>query len=756
MRKKSLKILSVILVAVMSVSSMVGCGDKKSDKEKQGDSAMGRYLESDITLPESVEPYNMALLEDGTIRVAVDKARKKAEVWDMQEDESWEKAFDIEIDLEGYTSAYVGAMALSPDGGGAFMAYMKPEGAKEDDFEDVVYYYFTPDGKTVKSAYQPGTYSYYLKYAGDGEFYCQNGEFKLIKVNFETGEETFVADDQDFINFYGVVGDKLLVGDYQMNVFEYDRKTGEPLPADEILQESVKNSGMEASPNAAAVEALPVLFCDGEEENSFFYCGSAGLFRHSQDGNVSEKVIDGTLTSMGNPDLGFKSLVRIGEEFYLLASGSNGGELFKYTYSSDVPTVPNTEISAYTLYDNVELQQAISMYQKEHPDVYVRYEVGMTGEDSMTVSDELRTLNTEIVAGDGPDFLLTDGMPVDSYIEKGLLEDVTEIVNTVDSEEGLFTNITSASEQDGKIYAVPLRFQMPVIQGSKEILDNVTDLKTLADEAERQKAENPDRFIAGLDYFTGKVLTSRLYGACSAAWIKEDGSVDEEKLAEFYTQVKRIFDCDERSEENLYDYPNDSLSYYSSIMAGLVLTYDGKNAINFANMSEPLQVASFSKTSEVSETGFYKCLQGQVENGFQPTLMAGINSKSKNKDTALDFMQFLLRKDAQTASQGSGLPVNKKATKELLGENTFKDNTIGDQEPGKQGEYILLMLNGVSDKAFEEYIQNVESLTTPALSNEIMRNAVLDQADACVKGEITPEEAVKEVTDTVNLYLAEN
>ena len=63
------------------------------------------------------------------------------------------------------------------------------------------------------------------------------------------------------------------------------------------------------------------------------------------------------------------------------------------------------------------LRQAISVYQKQNPDVYVDLEIGMSGEDSVTASDALRTLNTDIMAGKGPDILILDGMPVDEIFD---------------------------------------------------------------------------------------------------------------------------------------------------------------------------------------------------------------------------------------------------------------------------------------------------------------------------------------------------
>ena len=48
----------------------------------------------------------------------------------------------------------------------------------------------------------------------------------------------------------------------------------------------------------------------------------------------------------------------------------------------------------------------------------MEYETGMGDGDSVTREDALKKLNTRIMAGEGPDVIVLDDMPVDSYIEK--------------------------------------------------------------------------------------------------------------------------------------------------------------------------------------------------------------------------------------------------------------------------------------------------------------------------------------------------
>ncbi|MCQ4735736.1 hypothetical protein NE463_20055, partial [Anaerotruncus colihominis] len=76
--------------------------------------------------------------------------------------------------------------------------------------------------------------------------------------------------------------------------------------------------------------------------------------------------------------------------------------LFHYTYSADTPTVPSTELRVFSLYENATVRQAMGVYQRQNPDVRVSYEVALGDDSAVTESDALRTLSTELLAGEGP------------------------------------------------------------------------------------------------------------------------------------------------------------------------------------------------------------------------------------------------------------------------------------------------------------------------------------------------------------------
>ncbi len=107
------------------------------------------------------------------------------------------------------------------------------------------------------------------------------------------------------------------------------------------------------------------------------------------------------------------------DSFLVACSVDAEYKIYRYSYSADTSSVPEKEMKVYSLEDCSVLRQAISVYQKQNPDVYVDLEIGMSGEDSVTASDALRTLNTDIMAGKGPDILILDGSACGELYSEG-------------------------------------------------------------------------------------------------------------------------------------------------------------------------------------------------------------------------------------------------------------------------------------------------------------------------------------------------
>ena len=99
----------------------------------------------------------------------------------------------------------------------------------------------------------------------------------------------------------------------------------------------------------------------------------------------------------------------------------------------------------------------------------------------------------------------------------------------------------------------------------------------------------------------------------------------------------------------------------------------------------------------------------------------------------------------------SGLPVQKEAFRSAFDGHEYEGN-ISQVE---MEEGFTLELTPRTEEEIQKLMGLAESLTTPALQDAVIREAVLEQGEKMLKGEITPEEAASIVIRKLNLYLAE-
>ena len=72
-----------------------------------------------------------------------------------------------------------------------------------------------------------------------------------------------------------------------------------------------------------------------------------------------------------------------------------------------------------------------------------------------------------------------------------------------------------------------------------------------------------------------------------------------------------------------------------------------------------------------------------------------------------------------------------------------------------EDEYITYEMSPTPQEEIDKFTDLVESLTTPALQDDVIKKAVTEQGTKVLKGEQSPEEAVNEIMQKVKIYLAE-
>lgn len=766
------KMLSTALFAAVTVGSLGGCTGKAGKNADATGTAMGRYLEEEVSMPEGVKTLaDLGTLSDGTLRI-VGGTDTEMGVYDSADGGStWKKSYSFPVDEEEYPTN----VRISPDGGvgmtlltnGEKIGYVYRMADSQGTLRELPV--LLPGSETTEGEGEntadgemgliDNNNLTSLEFGRDGQLYGADTENSIYRINTETGDLEQTYSFGTWIDQFLVMDDRLLVISEE-KVEYYDLETGESLGVDQTMTERMGEQASDFMISGIA----PVLLQRGEEgSDTVYFCDETGLYRHVVDGSVSEQIIDGALNSLANPSMGLVGMAALEDgSFVIGAYEDENCKILRYTFSKDTPARPSTEVKVYALEDNTEVRQAISMYQKEHPDVFVSMEIGVTGEDGVTVSDALRTLNTNIAAGKGPDILLLDGMPVDSYIEKGLLKDLSGILDRIAQSDGLYENITDTYRSEEGIFAVPARFSIPALQGQQQYLNQIEDLKTLAAQAGKMRKEIPDADYI-LDTSDPETLLQSLYSIDSAFWIKEDGSLDEQRLAQFYSLLKQIYDLDDHGQEG-----SEYSSVYTTTIGGggsqgimedigssAITYFYGKMQLNIGAISSMSSFATATSVGHAKDEVGYKTFGEGEKRIFLPSEILGISSKSQNAEAAEGFVEYLLSREAQAVNQGGGFPVNKAGFEKSLENRSGVENVEFAMSDDEGGFFASLALTWPEEEEIETLRQTFEKLNTPLPTDDVIREAVTEQGLSCLEGAVTAQEAAKNALQKINLYLAE-
>ena len=212
---------------------------------------------------------------------------------------------------------------------------------------------------------------------------------------------------------FGIAGNQLLVF-ADDTIHYYNAKTGDPLPEETVFTEHLQ---MESGENTEEVVSSRVF--TGMGEQGILYVSKKGIYVYNLGGSVVEQLLsEGYLTGISSKTELMDVETDADGNIYLAVSDRYSdnptGMLLKYGYDKEQEAVPGTELDIYMLKRDTHMEQMISLFQKEYPDISVTVQEGMTGEDGGTATDAMKNLNTEIMSGEGPDVLLMDNLDAEN------------------------------------------------------------------------------------------------------------------------------------------------------------------------------------------------------------------------------------------------------------------------------------------------------------------------------------------------------
>lgn len=834
---KNFKRMLSILLSLTLMLSIVGCS------KGEGKSSMGRYVEERYESPEGVNVQGITLLEDGKLGMIAYSNEHWKPVAFISEDggKTWTEN-SIELPKEEGKETYANNISYLSNGKilisyyfqepmpemedgilddstvGEGGAIAKDEVVTEDllyEEPEFKYAVIDTDGTVTDIELDLSVYNddesmgvghNNFKAGSNGDVFFlagSNGE-KVVQFDGETFEEKNIYEGSEWVNDFFIVGDSLIVYSFD-SIIEYDTTNG---------KEKGNLEALEKETIAENTNYYPTFLNSGSKDKLYYYT-TLGLYEYDMKTEKVKQLVDAAISSFGDSEMSITSFVEKGNGEFLTtftdwSNAESGTSIINYAYDENIPSVPENQLVIYSLLENYSIRQAVSSYAKEHPDTYVKYEIGLTYGDGATQSDALKTLNTEIMAGNGPDVIILDGLSAESYIEKGLLEDISDVINPLVEDGTIFKNIAEAYTVDGKIYQFPTNFKFPILFGNKEDIANIQGLDSLVELTKKLSTQTEKRVFS--NYFDAKGLVYSLYYLYGNDWLNDDDTINEEALTNFFNKVKEMYVALQENEASYAKFMEDKYANSENIDdnfgvdSDVTIDEDFEEGSDeefteedyeemyriydlqyYLNPSIYADMFLFEDTSSLAYGGIdgadgysslitamlnrpeldYKVLTRGDESIFTGTNIIGVNAKGKNKEEAKEIVKQLLSDKIQKQLYGNGLPVNKKT---LAGQFSMEQyegyepefdeatnhyvsyTSMWADELGNEKEIKVLLAN---EEDVNKLISNIEGLNKGTTINSVLLMEVAKQFEAFAQDGISLDEAINEVIDNLDLYLSE-
>lgn len=794
MRRKTTKRLAAcLMVLILTATLFTGCGkggtgvtdpgtqkpdDQSVIEEEREGVAMGRFVEKEMNLGDnSLTDWNSRLFRqsDGSFLLAdnsgfVLRSRDNGANW-VKEDLAWLTRMKEE-------NKYILTMAFGPDQTAAVI-WTEPEEGSGDEGNgvqlkmDMQLTIIKPDNTEIPvkmNLEADDLWVNSVSISDEGRIIVSTLGSNLYEVKPDGSSEKFLTVDDGSPTLVRFHGNIMLLDGWSFDVpLLYDMEEKNYIE-DAVLTDFVRENY--ANRDSSAGRSYDMFLVSGDDD-AIYLAGQTGVYRHVLGGSAMEQVMDGSLSILGNPACKIMDMLMVdNNEFVILLTGE---KMARFVYDPDIPSRPDEKLQVWSLEDEAVIRQTISLYQKENPAVYVEYEIGLAG-NSMTREDAIKNLNTRIMAGKGPDVLVLDNMPMDSYVEKGILMDIAPLLNNLSSEDAVFPNVVDAFTKDGQVYMVPCTIQLPYVLGRNEEINKMTGLSDIITVMAQMRETNPGADLLRLSSPKGMM---RVFSLTSApTWRTEEGTLNKEAISDFLTQTKQMYDIqmDGLSEEALLDWESEKEMYqsYQSINGENLEESDEirtrHQAIYFMGQAQQFAAGSINNITEYNchvslpkTEGFENCgsipMNGQCSNVFWAKTLLGITTSSENTERAQNFIKTALSTEVQIDIE-NGFPVTQKAILDSYADQwkLYKDNDYVSGQGGTvdpDGNEVVLLIRIPDEAEVNELLQWITSMDTAYVEDKTFENIIYEEGTFYMSGEKSLEETMNSIETRLGIYLAE-
>lgn len=482
-------------------------------------------------------------------------------------------------------------------------------------------------------------------------------------------------------------------------------------------------------------------------EYDFYYKDNTGIYGYDIAGKKSTKVMD-YLASDINSDSSY-NIVPIAKDQMLGSTWMEGGSKFVIYNKVDPSTVADKKTITFgAMWMDDGIKNAAIEFNKTSQEYRIEFKDYSNEEDPET------KMNADIIAGNVPDIIGLDNVPVNQYIAKGLLEDLTPYMEK-DSEvkpDVFIPSVAEAMKTNDKFYFASPGFGIStLIARTKDVGDKsgwtFDELKALLEE----KGDSARPF-----YSENK--SDMLYSFLNAGindfidWTTGECSFDGQDF-------KSILEICNKGKNEETEYNEDAPSMPTLIKEGKVLFNDGWIDAESVELYEKM----FGE--DITFIGYpNKDKQGSYFN-FNSTM--GIYSKSDVKEGAWEFIRSFMTKEYQGKQVGTGM-MNGNPTRQDCFDMMMKAKTTTEKYTDEFGQEIQpldsswgwddleVKIVPLTDKEAQLYKDLVNNTKKSGGYNTTLMEIITEEAKAYFAGEKSLDETADIIQNRIKTYVNEN
>lgn len=736
------KILSIILIILLSITGLVGCNNKKTT-EVSNDTKfyyLNKYNEREIKLPEDVSYIYDLRINKSNIKIStIDDSDKDGTVWSSDDGgENWklDMTFSEKIDTSNVDYIFT---KLSQTGEVVL-------GTSID--EEYKFYFIDITGEVSNLTRHDNILKeegiHALDYLEGDWFIGSDADYSIILFNRETGEIRYPLSGDDVARAYKYLDGILYLATHD------DIKLVELESGDEINSKNLSSNfnSMRTKSTGSNMFAFSTLI-NNDEKKEVYYGGKEGLIKITEEGNIG--LLEGNKCTLGNSNFVVLDIyAENSESIYALLEDIDGNShLFYYNYDDSISEEAR-ELNIFTLDKNKFLEQAINLYQSQNRDFDINLTVAREEYPELSDEDIIKNLNTEIANGNSPDIIFLDGINIKEYLNKDVLLDLTEVVTEVEDEEEIYENIFKTFENEEGIFAVPLKFSF-MIEASE--YSDINNFNNFNDFIEQVKS-----IIEGDEEFSKQIVTLNQATSIYYRLIFDDEEdFTEENLKSFYSNLDELisimetYEIEEEMEECIHEIDLSYIRVLPCNFEDIVLASSGKMMVAMDYIDSLYSYCQLIRCDELNDELSYNIMASDDSKIFIPQSIVGISSKSKDIDGAKSFLKFLISEEGQSSYDFmNGLAINKNSLIKSM-ENVVEF----EMEININGNSKSLKIDAFNENEKEQFFNDINDMTMASITNPTIESIIMEQANKILHNNLNPDEATKNAYKKLKIYLME-